>query len=129
MFRLQKNQVTLDEANGAAKKHQQVAYELKDVVKNQKKKIQEYRDLNSKLYDDIYSLDDDIKEKEFFVQKVIKQRNDLQNEVKFVCEKLEVKNEDLIKMDFSLEKQNELSQDVIKGLMDENKRLKEEVKS
>jgi argininosuccinate lyase len=45
---------------------------LKDVVKNQKKKIQEFREMNSKLQDDIYSLEDDIRVKEAFVQKVFK---------------------------------------------------------
>ena len=47
-------------------------------ARNCKKKLSEYRELNSKLYDDIYSLESDIKDKDDFLQKVIKARNALQ---------------------------------------------------
>ena len=42
-------------------------------------KLREYFDLTSKLYDDIGSLEEDIKEKESFVQKLKKGRNDFQH--------------------------------------------------
>ena len=40
-----------------------------------KKMLKEYRENNSKLYDEVYSLEDDLKEKDTFVQKVTRQRN------------------------------------------------------
>ena len=53
----------------ACKKHPSTAIELKKVNEDQKKKLKEYREANSKLYDEIYSFEDDIKEKEMYAQK------------------------------------------------------------
>ena len=53
----------------ACKKHPSTAIELKKVNEDQKKKLKEYREANSKLYDEIYSFEDDIKEKENYAQK------------------------------------------------------------
>ena len=83
---------TLDEVVQASLKHQKAATDLKDTVKNQKIKIQEFREANSKLYDDIGSLESDIKDNDDFLQKVVKARNGLQNEVS----DLKKKNRDLV---------------------------------
>ena len=47
-------------------------------------KLREYFESTSKLYDDIGSLEADIREKEGFVQKLKKGRNDFQNEAIFL---------------------------------------------
>jgi hypothetical protein len=46
-----------------------------------RRKLSEYRELTSKQYDDIDSLETDIKDKDAFVQTLVKSRNDFQNEV------------------------------------------------
>lgn len=120
---------TLDEVVQASLKHQKAATDLKDTVKNQKTKIQEFREANSKLYDDIYSLEDDIRDKEAFVNKVVKERNDHQQELKFLNEKLEVKKEDISNLNLTLEKQKKISEVEIKRIMEENKALETKIKA
>ena len=44
-----------------------------------KKKMREFRECNSKLHDDIYDLEDDIKAKDEFVVKLTRERNRLQS--------------------------------------------------
>ena len=46
-----------------------------------KRKLNEYRELTSKQYDDIDTLENDIKDKDAFVQTLVKARNDYQKEV------------------------------------------------
>ena len=46
-----------------------------------RKKLGEYRELTTKLYDDIDSLETDIKDKDTFLQTVVKARNALQNDI------------------------------------------------
>ena len=58
-----------------------------------KKKLNEYRDLTRKLYDDIDNLETDFKDKEDFLQKIVKARNNLQEDVF----QLRKKNSDLVK--------------------------------
>ena len=82
----------LEEIINVCNKHKKVAFELKGISENQKKKLKEYREMNSKLYEDIDDLEVDIKEKEDFTNKLRKQRNSLENEVKHLNEKVEKKN-------------------------------------
>ena len=78
-----------------------------------KKKLQEYRDLTTKLYDDIYTLESDLKEKDGFVQHVVKGRNDFQKEV----EVLKKKNSALMRENNDLlEKNEQLDEDAETGL-------------
>ena len=58
-----------------------------------KKKLVEYRELTSKLYNDMDNLEDDIKDKDAFLQKVVKARNNLQED----NANLKKKNADLVK--------------------------------
>ena len=81
--------------------------------RNCKNKLSEYRELNSKLYDDIYSLESDIKDKDDFLQKVIKARNALQTDVSV----LKQKNKDLTDENNDLqEKNDQLDEDAEDGL-------------
>ena len=83
--------------------------------KNQKKKLDEYRQMNMKLYDDIADLETDIKEKDDFVNKIRKKRNDLENEVKFLMEKVEVKNENTVRIIIKCEEKKEEFVDMIRA--------------
>ena len=76
----------LEELINACNKHKKVAFDLKEISEHQKKKLREYREMNSKLYEDIADLEVDIKEKEDFTNKLRKQRNSLENEVKHLNE-------------------------------------------
>ena len=58
----------------ACDEHKKVVIELKEISDHQKKKLKEYRETNSKLYDDIADLEVDIKDKEDFTNKLRKQR-------------------------------------------------------
>ena len=62
---------------------------MEQICKNNycKKKLQEYRESTSKLYDNIDSLEDDLKERDQFVQKVVKQRNNYQEEISLLKKK------------------------------------------
>ena len=65
-----------------------------DVICDAKKcrrKLNDYRDLTSKLYADNDSLEADMKERDKFLQKVVKARNDYQQEIAH----LKKKNSDL----------------------------------
>ena len=51
---------------------------------NCRKQLREYRESTSKLYGEIDSLEDDLKDRDDFSQKIIRQRNQLQEEVSFL---------------------------------------------
>ena len=121
-------EVKMEDVINAGNKHRDAAIALKEVVNSQKKKLQDYRDFTVRLQDDFDCLENEIREKEEFVQKVSRERNECQNEIKFLVEKVEMKNEDLIRVNFILEQQRELSQKVIKTLMDEKEALQDEIK-
>ena len=93
----------------ACVKHKNAAIALKDRVEYQKKKLDEYRDLNMKLYDDVADLETDMKEKDDFVNRLVKKRNDLEIEVKFLMEKVALKNEDILRANFFNGKQKQLA--------------------
>ena len=46
-----------------------------------KKKLPEYRELTRKLYDDIDSHESDLQDKDHFIHKIVKARNDYEKEV------------------------------------------------
>ena len=79
-----------------------------------RKKLSEYRELTTKQYDDIDSLETDIKDKDTFLQTVVKARNALQSDVS----NLKKKNDDLTKENDDLsEKVEQLDEDTETGLM------------
>jgi hypothetical protein len=79
-----------------------------------KRKLKEYRELTTKLYDDIDGLEGDIKDKDDFVQKIVKARNALQSEVAG----WKKKNLVIIKENEELSTKNEqLDEDAETGLM------------
>ena len=112
----------------ACSKHKNAALELKQVCENQKKKLRDYRELNSRLYEDIDALESDIKENDDFTNRLKKQRNDLENERKYLMKKVEVKNEDIIQMEITSSKQKEKAIVDIRALEDENVDLKQNLK-
>ena len=95
-----------------------------------RKKLSEYRELTTKQYDDIDSLETDIKDKDTFLQTVVKARNALQSDVS----NLKKKNDDLKKENDDLsEKVEQLDEDTETGLMmirnahERERKLKNEV--
>ena len=86
-----------------------------DICKNIhcKKKLGEYWELTSKLYDDISSFEDDMKDKDDFLQNVVKARNTLQEEVA----NIKKRNVNLSKENTGLlEKVKQLDEDTDDGL-------------
>ena len=78
-----------------------------------KTKLREFRENNGKLYDEIYSLEDDIKEKDAFAERVVRQRNYYKIEVGVFNKKvneLQNENESLI------EKVKQLEEDTDAGV-------------
>ena len=79
-----------------------------------RKKLSEYRESTSKLYDEIDSLESDMRDKDDFLQKVVKARNAHQNEVS----ELKKKNRDLVEENNELlAKNDQLDEDAETGLM------------
>ena len=69
-------------------------------VKQLKKRLNEYRDANTKLYKDIDDLENDIRGKDEFAEKMVKARNDCQKEIRFLKKKnteLMQENDDIVK--------------------------------
>ena len=96
-----------------------------------RKKLNEYRELTSKQYDDIDTLETDIKDKDAFVQTLVKAKNDYQNEVIT----LKKKNSDIIKENNDLlEKVDQLDEDtdiglnLLKNCQERENNLKKELK-
>ena len=96
-------------------------------MKIRRKIVKEYREKNIKLCEDIADLEIDIKEKEDFTNKLRKQRNSLENEVKHLNTNIEKKNEDILHMEFYLSKQKEISKFMIKAIGFEKGDLKEKL--
>ena len=107
-------QIEMEKVVNACSKHRKAVTELKEICENQKKKLKDYREMNIKLYEDIATLEVDIKEKEDFNNRLRKQRNDLENEVKHLKEKVELINEDIIKMESVGNKEKEVRNYVFK---------------
>ena len=107
--------------------HKKAVKEAKEALKQQKKQLDDYRKMNMKLFDDTVELEKDIKEKEDFENKMKRKRNDLAREIKFLLEKVEIKNEDIVKLSVVNEKLKENSAARIKTIEDENNDLKKEL--
>jgi hypothetical protein len=108
----------------AGTKHKETVVALKQVVEDQKKKLKEFRDVTTKMQDDIDNLEDEIRERHEFATNVSVDKGNLEKEMKFLIEKIDVKNEDIIRLEFNLEKKGELSQKLLKSLVDEKEELK-----
>ena len=80
---------------------------------NCKTKLSEYRDLTSKQYNDIDTLENDIRDKDAFAQSVVKARNDLKKEI----DSLKKKNKILLNENNELlEKVDQLDEDTDDGV-------------
>ena len=123
----QKYTKSMDEVVEALEKHRNAAVHLKEVAEAQRKKVNNYRELTTKMQDDLDNLEIEIKEKDHLTAKVLKEKSNLENEVKFLIEKLDLKNEDIIRIEFDLKKQKEVSQKLFRSIMDEKEQLKEEL--
>ena len=78
-----------------------------------RKKFREYIEQNSRQFEEIYSLENDIREKETFVQKIVKARNNFQEESAL----LKVKNLKLLKdLDDLTEKADQFEEDAVDGV-------------
>jgi chromosome segregation ATPase len=119
---------TCEELARACEKHKNAALAVKDIAEGLKKKLRDYREMNSKLYGDVEDLESDIIEKDKFANKLAKQRNELEMEVRHLREKVEVKNSDLLRIDSSLNNQNEILK-TIKAVQNENDDLKDQLKA
>ena len=80
-------QKAFHDLNVACKQHNKVALEHKEFSDNQKKKVKEFREFNSKLHDDIDGLEEDIKAKDEFVTILTRERNKLQTELQWKSQK------------------------------------------
>ena len=78
--------------------YQKLNSELNSKVLHQKKTLKDYRDQNVRSFDEIAQLEVDIKDKEDFINKLKKERNELKRDVKFLNDKVEAKNKDLMKI-------------------------------
>ena len=107
--------------------HKKAVKEAKEALKQQKKQLDDYRKMNMKLFDNTVELEKDIKEKEDFENKMKQKRNDLARKIKFLLEKVEIKNEDIVKLSVVNEKLKENSAAKIKTIEDENNDLKKEL--
>ena len=120
---------TIEELMKACEKHRNAALAVKEIADNQKQKLRDYREANSNLYSEIDDLESDVKEKDDFANKLAKKRNELENEVKHLSEKIKAKNEDILKMDVVLNKQKVVSCNVVKALENKNPGLRDELES
>ena len=120
---------TMEVVMEACAKHRKAALDLKEIAQGQKKKITYYKDLVAKMENDIDDLEVEIRERCQFATKVSKQRDDSEKEMKFLIEKVELKNEDIIRLEFALEKQKETFQKKVKQMVEENSILERELES
>ena len=87
---------------------------------NCKKKLREYRDLIGKLYDEIDSVENDLKERDEFLQQVIKARNNFKSEAKH----LKKRNDELVKENDSLIEKSVIDEKSIEDLEKTKSELK-----
>ena len=93
------------------------------------KMIERYKDDKTKLYRELNCMEGEFKEKEEYIDHLRKKRSDLEKDVRYLKEKIETKNDDLLKADndvmeakFEVVQQEELS----KRLEEENKLLRKQ---
>ena len=81
--------------------------------KNCKSKLSDYREMNRKLYNDLDAFEDDMRDKDVFLQKLSKERNGYQKEfdnLKKKYDELRKENDDLV------EQNNQLDEDTDDGI-------------
>ena len=79
---------------------------------NCKKKLREYRELTGKLYDEVDKVEKDLKERDEFLQQVIKARNNFKSEAKH----LKKRNDELVKENDSLIEKSVIDEKSVKDL-------------
>ena len=101
--------------------------ELKNDLKTKKERIDKLRERIEKYVEREHKLDDDrmeliidLKERDDFAQKVVRERNKCQEEIRDLKEVIEMKTKENIEKDLIIEKEREISENLIKGLKDEN---------
>ena len=107
--------------------YKKIIQELNVKVNYQKKTLDNYRQLNIKTFEDITELESDIRDKEEFINKIKKERSDLKKDVKFLNEKIEIKNQDILKMQLDLEGYVKTAKASNKTLEEENEYLRKEI--
>ena len=100
---------TMDEVIEAGDKHKKAAIAMKEVAEDLKKRIRGYRDSNIKLQDGIENCEMDLKEQHEMYVKVLNDKHLLEKELKYNIEKIELKNDDIIKLEVNLTKQKDSS--------------------
>ena len=87
---------------------------------NCKKKLREYRELTGKLYDEVDKVEKDLKERDEFLQQVIKARNNFKSEAKH----LKKRNDELVKENDSLIEKSVIDEKSVKDLEKTKSELK-----
>ena len=95
-----------------------------------KGKLKEYRDLTRKLYDDIDGLEDDIRDKDTYTQKVVKARNANESEVALLKKKhsaLIKENCDLLEQVKQLDEDTDAGVEMLQMAHERERKFKKEV--
>ena len=87
---------------------------------NCKKKLREYRELTGKLYDEVDKVEKDLKERDEFLQQVIKARNNFKSEAKH----LKKRNDELVKENDSLIEKSAINEKSVEDLEKTKSELK-----
>ena len=133
--------VLIEKLAAGTTKHKNAVIAVKEVAETQKKKLRDYRDLISKTQLENYDLEDEVKQKEESIvnlkiqlkeseeilEKVDKKTKELTKEIRFLKNKIDLKNLDLLEADKVLIKHKEISNKVIDALKEEIKDLKSAV--
>ena len=87
------------------------------------KMIERYKGDKTNLYKEMEEMEKEFKDKEEYIDHLRKKRSDLEKEVRFLKDKVERKNEDLVKADndvmeakFKVVEQEEISKEIITKL-------------
>ena len=107
--------------------YQKVIDELNCKVIHQKKTLDDYRHLNMASFDEITQLESDIKDKEDFINKIKKERSDLKKDVKFLNDKIEMKNKDIMNIQKEFEDYVKTAKDSNRTFEEENEYLRKEL--
>ena len=105
--------VLIEKLAAGTTKHKNAVIAVKEVAETQKKKLRDYRDLISKTQLENYDLEDEVKQKEESIinlkiqlkesgelfEKVDKETKELTKEIKFLKNKIDLKNLDLLEAD------------------------------
>ena len=111
----------------ACSNYQKVINDLNSKVLHQKKTLDDYRHLNMTSFDEINQLESDIRDKEDFINKIKKERSDLKKNVKFLNDKIEMKNKDIMKIQLEFEDYVKTAKDSNRTFEEENEYLRKEL--